>query len=295
VATVTLHPIPQKADELEEYVAALFQSSGHFVEKRVIEREVEGEVLELDAVATSYESGLPVMTLVEAKSGGWGFADLFKLCGWMQYLDINAGAFFASKAIDKSPNFIQKKLQPLGVRIVHLSDFANAVSTFNQSGFPALFDAGAMNMWRLSYWAERQILKNLRDAQKANPTQRSPAAILEYLHLINNGIFFTTDIRQRLQVLYAAYQSHPKLALAVALEVAGKPYDPSAIDPTNAHIGQALRTGQHPLIQYAFYAEQRARLAILKAAIDHECAVEAGLIAAPKTAPASISACAVAR
>ena len=45
-----------------------------------------------------------------------------------------------------------------------------------------------------------------------------------------------------------------------------------------------LRSGAYPLIQSAFYAEHRARLAILKIAVDHECAVETGKIAVPKIA-----------
>ena len=49
--------------------------------------------------------------------------------------------------------------------------------------------------------------------------------------------------------------------------------------PTNG-----LRSGAYPLIQSAFYAEHRARLAILKIAVDHECAVETGKIAVPKIA-----------
>ena len=63
--TVTLEDIPGNAVELEEYVAALFQASKHFVEMQDAEREPKAEILELDAVATSYETGSPESVLVE--------------------------------------------------------------------------------------------------------------------------------------------------------------------------------------------------------------------------------------
>ena len=42
--TATLEDIPAKVVELEEYVAALFQASRHFVGKQVVEREPEAEI-----------------------------------------------------------------------------------------------------------------------------------------------------------------------------------------------------------------------------------------------------------
>jgi hypothetical protein len=280
--TATLEDIPAKAVELEEYVAALFQASRHFVEKQVIEREPEAEILELDAVATSYETGLPYSTLVEAKSGDWGFADAFKVRGWMEYLKIKHGALFASKKLDKDPKFFADKCAEFDLRFVYLGDFTDSIARFQAAGFPTVHDPFSVQLWRWSYWAERELIRRVKQHAKTNPTQKGPVGALQYLHLVNNGVFFTPDVRQRLRDLYSAYQEHPKLSLGIALEDAGGEYDPTAIDPTNAVIKQAMYEGTHPLVQAAFYAEHRARLVILKAAIDHECAVEAGEIPAPK-------------
>lgn len=164
-------------------------------------------------MATSYETGLPKQVLVEAKSGGWGFADIFKVRGWMTYLDIPDGAFFASKEIEKKdPAFVHKKSSVLGIRFVHFGDFTEARKRFQEAGFPAIEDQHVVDLWRMSYWAEREMIVHLRQHAKSNATQQGPAAILEYLHLVNNGVFFTSDIRQRLRDLYAAFQQHPKLA-----------------------------------------------------------------------------------
>lgn len=284
--TVTLGDVPTKAVELEEYVAALFQASRHFVEKQVIERETEAEILELDAVATSYATGSPKSVLVEAKSGDWGFADAFKVRGWMEYLGIPEGAFFASKDTGKDPAFFAEKCSSFDVRFVHLGDFADSIKRFEAANFPAVADPFCVDLWRLSYWAERELIRYARAYSKGNPQSIGAADVLKYLHLVNNTVFFTPDIRRRLRELYGAYQDHPKLSLGVALELAGGAYDPHGTDPTNAIIKKAMQDGSYPLVQVAFYAEHRARLAILKAAIDHESAVVEGTLKAPKTLPA---------
>lgn len=280
--TVTLADVPGRPIELEEYVAALFQSARYFVEKQVIEREPAAEILELDAVATSYDGPSPVSVIVEAKSGSWGFADIFKVRGWMTYLDIDQGAFFASKIVQKDNAFVQDKCAPMGVRFVHLGDFTDARERFAGAGFPIVEDEKRLTVWRLSYWAERNLISKLRQHARTSPDSEGSRAVLDYLHLTNNGIFFTPDVRMRLGELYEAFQTHPRLSLGVAMEQAGGSYDPHAVDPTNVLIRQAMLEGSHPVIQGAFYAEHRARLAILKAAVDHEVAVDAGKIPVPE-------------
>ena len=81
-AAAELADIPKSANELEGYVSALFHASGYFVEKNITERDFT-EILELDAVATStsYEADPPSSTIAEARSGGWGFSDIFKVVG----------------------------------------------------------------------------------------------------------------------------------------------------------------------------------------------------------------------
>ena len=81
MASVSLPELP-KGKEFEEYISAFFQSGGNYIERSIIEREVE-EVLELDIITTDYCSSTPEIKLVEVKSGGWGFPDLFKVRGWM--------------------------------------------------------------------------------------------------------------------------------------------------------------------------------------------------------------------
>src|SRR5688500_16097158 len=77
-SAIEIPDIPSLPTELEDCAAALFQASGHFVERNVIERNVT-EILEMDAVATSYDDAKPASLIAEAKTGDWGYADIFKL------------------------------------------------------------------------------------------------------------------------------------------------------------------------------------------------------------------------
>lgn len=83
--------------EFEELVAAHYQCNGFYVDRNIIERE-EKEVLELDVVTTAYTSEIPEITLVEVKSGGWGFSDIFKVAGWLQYNGIERGVLVVKEA-----------------------------------------------------------------------------------------------------------------------------------------------------------------------------------------------------
>jgi len=85
-APVKLPDVP-KGKELEDFVSAALQASGHYIEKNI----EEPQVMELDIVATEYLSGLPKKKLYEVKSGDWGFPDVFKILGQMLYLDIPEG------------------------------------------------------------------------------------------------------------------------------------------------------------------------------------------------------------
>lgn len=70
MASVELPELP-KGKEFEEYISAFFQSGGYYIERNIIEREVE-EVLELDIITTDYGSAPPEIQLLEVKSGRLG-------------------------------------------------------------------------------------------------------------------------------------------------------------------------------------------------------------------------------
>ena len=119
--SISLPGLP-KEKEFEEYCSAFLQLSGGYVEGNIIERDVE-EVLEMDIIVTDYDETPPKMTLVEAKSEGWGFADLFKVSGWKQYLDITNCKVVVNEEKDNM-DFIRDKVKKMGIDLVLMDDLS---------------------------------------------------------------------------------------------------------------------------------------------------------------------------
>ncbi|MFT3773167.1 MAG: hypothetical protein QM820_47920 [Minicystis sp.] len=260
----------------------MFQAAGYFVEKNIRQRDVT-DVLELDAVATSYDGPLPESVLAEAKGGRWGFPDIFKVAGWMAYLGIERGGFFVKEPPGgggRDVEQIANRVARMGVALVDLGDFEHAAERLGAGGFRPLRDPGLLDIWRLAFGVERALLDGVRAERRARAEQRGAHAVLLYHDLINDHVFFLKDVDERLRRLYAAYRCHPKLSLAIAGELAGGPFAEGAkgpLPPAAARLlGEAMYAGKHPLLQGSFYVEHRARLAILKAAIDLACLDDAG-------------------
>jgi hypothetical protein len=269
-----LSRIPASGRDMEDYVAGLFQAAGYFVERNIRQRDV-AEILELDAVATSYEGPRPTCVLAEAKGGRWGFTDIFKVAGWMAYLGIERGGFFvkdhAATAL-RDAGLIRRTVTPLRVSLVDLGDFSDPVARFGEGGFRGLVDAELLDVWRLSYWASRALLDEVRRERRAAPDHTGPEAVLLYHDLINDHVFFLRDVAERLRRLYDAYKAHPRLSAAVAAEQGGAGFDPARpAARDNRVLAEALYQGLHPRVQASLYVEHRARLAILKAAVDLCC------------------------
>ncbi len=266
MARVELPATPAAGRELEDYVAGLFQAAGYFVERGIHER-ASTDVLELDAVATRYDTPVPTSVLVEAKGGRWGFPDIFKVVGWMQYLGISKGGFFVREASSKDlAAEVHRKMAPLGISLVDLADFRDPARRFQAAGFGMIRDLRMTGVWRYSFWIERKLLDHLRARRREVPEAKAPTAVVTYHDLIHDHIFFIKEEGERLRRLYRAYRDHPKLSLQLARELGGGGWTRG-----RAMLAEALVEGAHPALQASLYIEHRARLSILKAIIDLLC------------------------
>ncbi|MEZ4412432.1 MAG: hypothetical protein R2910_05565 [Gemmatimonadales bacterium] len=266
--SIELPDIPANGDQFEDYVAALFQCGGYFVQRGVTERDPT-DVLELDAVVTDYDVQPPEALIVEAKSGTkWGYPDLFKVVGWLRYLHMSRGCFLV-QTVPRRMDFAKRQARAAGldVALVHLEE-PDLTAGFVAAGFSEAPTETALNVWRFSYLIERSLLTCIHEAKKNAPTQAGPRAIWDYYNLINNSLFFEPDDYERVTALYAAFGQHPKLALGVAREIGGGGFDCEAEDPKNPQIRDALYRCAYPVLQACIYFEHRARLAILKAVVD---------------------------
>jgi hypothetical protein len=262
--------MPQLAEipsgkELEDFVAALLQCTGHFLEKNV----EEPNVLELDIVATKYADGGPSRRLFEVKEGPAQFSDIFKVLGWMTYLGIDQGAFVTARSPESRPlEFFTSRCEQVGMKFVLIEDHTTAAQVFEAAGFGAA-DERLHAIWRYSMWVERNLIRGLRLYAARHPEMQAPREALNYYKLINNGIFMTSDAVERVEKLYAAFQEHPRLTAAAAQELGGGLFDPETTQTASPQMREALFQGRHVLLQACMYLEHRARLSLLKATIDY--------------------------
>jgi hypothetical protein len=87
--------------QYEDLVAACLMANGYLIEPRITLNDGGVEVFELDVVATPSDERYLDRVLLEAKSGGWGFPDVFKLFGWTKYLGIQSGLLVHKNEPDK--------------------------------------------------------------------------------------------------------------------------------------------------------------------------------------------------
>lgn len=261
--------------ELEDFVAAHLAARGRFVETGVTER-APVDILELDVVWTDYDDPKAPRHPVEVKSGDWGLGDLFKFYGWSHYLKLGPGWFFCRRLPSRiDDTSLQRLCDRLGISLCHVENLEFAPELFTGLGLPDPAFDWLPELWRYSYWAQRRLLKSLGCAIDAGVCPNVARQARDYQKLINDGVFFEHDVRARVASLMEAHWKHPRLALSAAAEIDGQGVnldDP----PQTAAFRKALYEGKYFPVQACLYLEHRARLGILKAAVDYLIALRAG-------------------
>jgi len=279
MASITLPDLP-KGKEFEEYISAFFQSGRSYIERNIIEREVE-EILELDIIATDYDSSPPKIKLLEVKSGNWGFPDLFKVRGWMDYLNIDSGVFIASKEKD-NVDFLKNKAKGLNIDLVVIPDLSESQKALSELISNGSIEDEDISIWRFSYWVERNLLKRLNHKKKSSPDKKCFKSLEEYYFKVNSGIFFTENIIQKVNILYSTFQEFPRISAKCGNELIGNPFDDEYDTLPKQIYNDSYYKCSYNDIQISTFIEHRARLAILKNAIDYKLYEGAGVTSKTK-------------
>ena len=264
--SISLPDFP-KAKEFEEYISAFFQSNGNYIERNIIERDVD-EVLELDIISTNYDDAIPQMKLIEVKSGNWGFPDIFKVKGWMQYLQIPEGAFYATKAKEHQ-EFCKSKADKMNISVEVIQDLKDMKEVATKCRCDRNIDDHDIITWRFSYWIERNLLKRLTHKKKSHQDKKCFQALSDYYFELNSEIFFTENIGKRVEKLYATFQKFPRISAKCGHELIGENFDDNHAVLPQRIFEQTYYDCKYTDIQISTYIEHRARLTILKNAIDY--------------------------
>ena len=268
MASVSLPGLP-KGKEFEEYISAFFQCGGFYVERNIIEREEKEEILELDIVATNYGREPPESLMVEVKSGNWGFSDIFKVKGWLDYFGYTQGLLITNKSKEKT-EFYEDKANDIGVKLLQIHDLSNAPELLKQIVSSNKLPQADFSTWRFSYWVERNLLRELKNKKmESYPDKLCYQKLDEYYFLLNSGIFFTENIVRRVHKLYETFQKFPRISARCGNELAGESFD-NEIDKLSKKIySDTYYDCKYNAIQISTFVEHRARLALLKNAIDY--------------------------
>jgi len=275
MATVCLPELP-KGKEFEEYISAFFQSGGNYIERNIIEKESKGkEVLELDIIATDYSLPPPEIKLLEVKSGDWGFPEVFKVRGWMDYLNIDNGIIISSNG-KEDVEFYKEKAKGLNIDLVVIPNLSESKKVLSELINNTTIEDVDISTWRYSYWVERNLLKSLNHKKKSNEDIKRFKVLSEYYFEVNSGIFFTENIIQKVDTLYTTFQKFPRISAKCGNELIGNTFDNEYDDLPRKIYDDTYYKCIYNDIQISTFIEHRARLAILKNAIDYKLYKDAG-------------------
>jgi hypothetical protein len=263
--------------EFEEYVAAHLQCAGSYVERSIVERDVK-EVLELDIITTDYDASPPDVRLIEIKSGGWGFPEIFKVYGWLKYLEIEKGALVVKvpKEAADVQRFYADKAKTLQIELAVVDSVAQASTALSTLLNGKTVEQIDQSLWRFSYWMERNVIKRLIAKKKSAQNAKRFLAMDDYLFAVNSGVFFTQGAVNRAQQLYTAFKQYPRISAKCAHEELGQEFDDDVSTIDNALFKRTFYCCEYTDIQISLYIEHRARLVILKNAIDYLLYAKAG-------------------
>lgn len=266
MTSVSLPDLP-KGSEFEEFISAFYQTGGFYIERNVIEKDVE-VVLELDIIATDYDQSPPVLQLIELKSGSWGYGDLFKIKGWTDYLNFLSSAVLIVQKERENVDIIKEKAESLDIDLVIISDLEDAQEILSEFIPPEHINDNDISLWRFSYWVERNLLEKLNHKKKSCRDKRRYSALKRYYIDVNSGIFFTANIIERLEKLYDAFRKYPHISAMCGHELIGNDFEGDYSSIPNNIFDKTFYECEYTDIQISTFIEHRARLAILKCAVD---------------------------
>jgi hypothetical protein len=256
-----------KEKEFEEYVSSLFQSDGFYIEKNIIDRQ-DKEILELDSIVTNYNTIVPRFRFVEVKSGDWGFSDLFKIRGWQDYTKIRRSLFIAQKTKTKL-DFYKSVAKKISINLIVIDDLENPQNYLNRVLKTRSLDAKDYFIWRYSYWLERNLLKLLNHKKKSVKNKDCYVTISQYYHNINNGVFLTENILDRIEKLFDNFKNNGRISARTGHDMIGEDFNQEYDSMPQKVYTETYFDCKLNDIQITSYIEHFSRLTILKNTIDY--------------------------
>lgn len=262
-----LLPDIPKEKEYEEYISAYLQAGGMYVERNLIYRETE-ELLELDILITKFGSDSTEKTLVEIKSGLWGFHDIFKVKGWLVYLGYEKGCFIVQSG-RPGMRFFQDKARILGIDLIDDSDLLGTKDHLSNYLLAEPDDTDVLTI-RLSYLLERKQLQKLKLLKRIHRDMVGYGELDDYFHKVNcKSLFFSRNPISRIENLFAAYINYKNISARICGELEGNGYDLDVETLSRNCYQDTFFKAKNNVYQLSLFIEHLTRVTILKCSIEH--------------------------
>lgn len=270
-------PMIPKDCYYEDYVAAILNAGGYYLDRSVHRTKRGLNLLELDAVATKFLADKEQRYIVEVKSGGWGIKDLFKVNGWLNYLDEKKAVFIYQMSPEgKDEEEMGKFAKELGITLI--SNLLDNSGKIDDKALLEAFDINlahvhkaALRAFRYAYDLERVMLDYINTYSNENVQYKTPRRVYDYFHKLVDNSFFINDPVKRLRYLTDLSMDHKNIACILDNELKGK----GVLPPEQCTRFEDLygienpRTMEVRPVDVALYVQLLNRLFVLKSMVEY--------------------------
>lgn len=271
---INLPKIP-KDHNYEDFIAAHLNAEGFFLERSIRKREDE-EILELDIVTNKFETDHVEKTFIEAKSGHkWGFPDIFKVKGWMVYLEYPTAYFIVLDDTEKNMSFYQRVSNVLGIYLLSTPVVGDGVDdhelyeTFSIS--KRKYNKMLVPLFRYAYVLERIMLSHLAEELRKKKDSHGLLNLKYLITTVNDSSFFTRNPKHRVAKIIDAFKCTARLTAKICSERQGTKYEeiPEDVIIDTEIFKKLYHTCTEKDILYtSLYAELIEKLEILKCCVE---------------------------
>ena len=250
----------------EDMVTAYLSTMGYFTESNLTLKQDNRDVLELDIVATPSNSDYQQRCIIEVKSGKKiGCNEVFKLAGWMKYLNLSKSCL-THKVEVKSHDYetMLAVAEDLGIELWHF----NLSQGIEGNIFPPCQEDDDFlhhTFFFPAYYlkiAERKAMDDFLRFCKDRKNEPEVAILRDYNDAIIDS-FFQKSPLARSKALYNAYARFGSVTVKLIEYLVSQ-----TNEKQEKIIWGAWNTSEQLEVQYLMGLEHRARVAIIKNALD---------------------------
>ena len=222
-------PMIPKDKYYEDYVAAILNTGGYYLQRSVHHYEGNIEMLELDVVATKISSDKVEKTIIEIKSGNWGIKDVFKVSGWLQYLQLkdSLGVFvFQNDVSEHEYRMMNKVAETLKIHLIpnNRKDDGSIDDNLLKDEFSIDINdihKSVISSFRYAFNLERIFLDYLHEYERKYPEFETPKKVYNYLRELNDKSFLYQEPISRLKFLCDLSYEHRFIGAIMYNEIKG--------------------------------------------------------------------------